>query len=204
MEVKNRVLAALVAAAFVLWFITFYVEAGNFWLKIGVSVFLLASSVLVFKPSLRRPEWKNIDVLWGVGSAAVLYGVFWAGNEVCCLLFSFAPDQVGSIYDKGTGTPSWSIVLLLLLVTGPGEEIFWRGFLQGELAARWGGFRGFVVATALYALVHVSSLNFMLVGAAGVAGGFWGLMYWRLGRLWPLIISHSLWSAYIFAMAPIR
>lgn len=204
MELKTRTTAALVAAATLLWLVTFYIEWGNFWLKISVSAFVLAGSALALKPSLRKPGWKNTDILWGVVSAAVLYAVFRVGNEISQMLFSFAPEQVGSIYDKGSGTPSWVIILLLLFITGPGEEIFWRGFLQDELARRWGGAIGWLLAAALYALVHVSSLNFMLVGAAGVAGGFWGLMYWRLGRLWPLIISHSLWSAFIFAVAPIR
>ncbi len=46
------------------------------------------------------------------------------------------------------------------------------------------------------------SLNFMLIGAAAVAGAFWGLLYMRLGRLDSVIVSHSLWSAVIFAVAP--
>ena len=42
-----------------------------------------------------------------------------------------------------------------------------------------------------------------VVGAAAVAGAFWGYLYWRWGRLGPVIISHSLWSAVIFAVAPV-
>jgi membrane protease YdiL (CAAX protease family) len=44
----------------------------------------------------------------------------------------------------------------------------------------------------------------MLVGAAAVAGAFWGAMYARLGRLAPVIVSHALWSAVIFAVFPMR
>jgi hypothetical protein len=44
----------------------------------------------------------------------------------------------------------------------------------------------------------------MLVGAAAVAGAFWGAMYARLDSLAPVILSHSIWSAVIFAVFPLR
>jgi membrane protease YdiL (CAAX protease family) len=43
----------------------------------------------------------------------------------------------------------------------------------------------------------------MLIGAAAVAGAFWGLLYMKLRRLDTLIICHSLWSACIFAVVPL-
>jgi hypothetical protein len=47
-------------------------------------------------------------------------------------------------------------------------------------------------------------MNFMLIGAAFTAGAFWGLQYLWRRNLSSLIISHSLWSAVIFAVFPIR
>ena len=118
-------------------------------------------------------------------------------------LFPFAEQQIGSIYGRGAGTSRWSIVLLLFFITGPCEEIFWRGYLQRQLMKRLGGWQGWLLATAVYAGVHLWSFNFMLIGAAAVAGAFWGALYWRLGRLAPVIISHSIWSMVIFAVFPI-
>ena len=68
---------------------------------------------------------------------------------------------------------------------------------------RFGGWRGWLLATAAYAGVHLWSFNFILIGAAAVAGAFWGAVYWRLGKLAPVIISHSLWSTIVFAVIPI-
>jgi hypothetical protein len=42
----------------------------------------------------------------------------------------------------------------------------------------------------------------MLIGAAAVAGAFWGAMFWRYKNLMPVIISHSVWSTVIFAVFP--
>lgn len=192
-----------VPLAAALWFFCFYIEWGNFFEKISVSAAVLALVALALGPRPEKLDNKLDALVDGVGSAALLYIVFWVGNAVSRALFDFAPDQVGGIYDKGAGTPGWAIGLMLLFVTGPVEEIFWRGFLQRRLQEKLGGFTGLAAGVGLYGLVHVSSWNFMLVGAALVAGAFWGLLYWKLGRLWPVIISHSLWSAFIFAVAPI-
>jgi len=140
----------------------------------------------------------------GLAAAAALYGIFALGRVLSLQLFGFAGVQISEIYHKGAGTPTWIIFLLLFLVTGPSEEIFWRGFLQKGLQERLGAPKGYILATALYAGVHISSLNFMLIGAAATAGAFWGLFYWRTKNLAATILSHSLWSAFIFTVMPLN
>ena len=195
----------LIALAFGLWVVAFAVPAGNFWVKISVSAAILASLSLKWRqglfPSLR---FDARAVLLGLSAAALLYVIFMIGRAVSIELFGFAGAQIGGIYYKGAGTPPWVITLLLFFVTGPSEEIFWRGFLQKGLQDRLGGFKGYVLATALYAGVHICSMNFMLIGAAGVAGAFWGAFYWRTGNLAAAVISHSLWSTVIFAILPLH
>lgn len=76
--------------------------------------------------------------------------------------------------------------------------------MQKTLSDRIGKNAGFLVATAVYACVHIPSWNFMLVMAALVAGFVWGLLY----RLYPekfmaVIISHALWDAAVFVWFPI-
>ena len=44
----------------------------------------------------------------------------------------------------------------------------------------------------------------MLILAALVAGGFWGLLYLRIGRIAPLIVSHVLWDLAVFLLLPFR
>jgi len=202
--VRWKGVAATVGAAACLWFFSFALEWGVFWFKISVSALILASLSIALqsKEHLRFSfSWRNIGI--GLVSAALLYLIFWAGKAGSSALLPFAEEQVGAIYGKGEGTSTWIIALLLLFVTGPCEEIYWRGFLQRQLALRLGGFSGWLLAAMLYAGVHIWSGNFMLVCAAGVAGAFWGGMYWRYGDISPLIISHSLWSAFIFAVMPV-
>ena len=200
-----RPLILCMAVAFGCWFFAFFVPYGNFWIKISLSALCLAVLAIFFGGwPLPLKDLTGRAVLWGFLSALCLYGIFLAGNAVSSLLFSFAENQVDAIYAKGENTPGWTICLLLFFVTSPAEEIFWRGFLQKRLGRCFGDFKGWIIAALLYAAVHIASLNFMLVGAAGVAGLFWGFMYWRLKNLWPVVISHALWTCLAFAVAPIH
>lgn len=192
---------AVLAAA--LWFVTFYLSFSIFWVKISFSAAVLAGFALWRDPVAGRPRLDAAAVVQGLLSAVALWGIFWVGKQVSTLIFPFAQEQIGAIYGKGEGFSPVVIFFLLLLVTGPCEEIYWRGFLQKHLMARYGHLNGWLAASAVYALVHVWSFNFMLIGAAAVAGAFWGLCYWRWGRLAPVVVSHSLWSAVVFSLAPI-
>ncbi len=193
-----------VVLAAALWFFTFYVQWGVFWYKISVSALTLTALSFVFQsPRKLHLKFDLRAAALGLASAVLLYLVFWAGKTVAAMILPFAGDQIGSIYGKGEGTAIWKIALLLFFVTGPCEEFYWRGFLQRRLMGRFGNLQGWVIATVLYAGVHISSLNFMLIGAAGVAGAFWGAMYWRFKDLTPVIISHSIWSTVIFAILPV-
>lgn len=197
-------LIGTIILANVLWFVTFYLTIGVFWVKISISASLLAAISLLLMPE--RREQLHIDlksVLIGLASAVILYGIFWAGKEISSFIFPFAEQQIGGVYAKGEGSRMGIVFLLLFFVTGPGEELYWRGYIQDRLMKRFGGLGGFLITVALYAGVHLWSFNFMLIGAAAVAGAFWGIMYWRLGNLVPVIISHSVWSAFIFAVIPL-
>ncbi len=193
----------LLAALF--WFVTFYLTWASFWIKISFSAATLAILSFLLQPN--RKERIRIDfkaIALGLVSAAILYFIFWAGKSVSAMILPFSGGQIGGIYHKGVGTPMWVIAPLLFFVTGPCEELYWRGYLQKNLMMRFGQWQGWLLATAIYAAVHIWSFNFMLIGAAAVAGAFWGAMYWRLKNLTPVIISHSVWSAVIFAVFPMH
>jgi len=199
---RNAVVGTVILAA-ALWFVTFYLDWGNFWVKISISALVLAGLSARLQADFRslfRLDGRSVAI--GLVSAAALYGVFWVGQALATQLLPFAQDQIGGVYAKGEGTPLWAIALLLLFVTGPSEEIFWRGFLQRQLMQRFGGAGGWALASLVYAGVHLWTLNLMLVGAAAVAGAFWGLLYWKIPNLVPVIVSHALWSTVIFAVFP--
>lgn len=188
--------------AIVCWGFTFGLAWGNFWAKIGLSVVLICAYSLYWqKPKI---GFSFQSAAFGLISAAVLYGIFYLGYVLSPYIVPGATTQVVGIYDMGTNTDRRLIFFLLLLITGPGEEIFWRGFLQERLMGKYGNAAGFILTTFIYGSIHIFSLNFMLTMAAYVAGAFWGALYLWKRDLTMVIVSHSLWSAVIFAIFPVH
>lgn len=214
---KRLLFSVLLAAVF--WFVMFYPHLDlncNFWLLMTCASLTLTTLAIVFGgwPHLRferresavgvgyRLDWR--EFVLGAGIAVVLWGVFWLGDKCSQLLFDFARPQVDLIYGIKSGTSSTLVGLLLLLIIGPGEEIFWRGYVQEHLSKRFSPNVGFLLATAAYTLIHVPSLNFMLVMAALVCGVAWGGLY----RLIPnhftaIVVSHALWDTAAFVWFPL-
>lgn len=191
-----------VALTVLCWAFTFGLAWGNFWVKIGFSVVLIcAYSFYWQKPKI---VFSLRSAVLGLISAAVLYGIFYLGFVLSPYIVPHAATQVGGIYGMGANTNKTLIFLLLLFITGPGEEIFWRGFLQENLMGKYGNAAGFIITTLIYGSIHIFSLNFMLTMAAYVAGAFWGALYLWKRDLTMVIISHSVWSAVIFAVFPVH
>jgi membrane protease YdiL (CAAX protease family) len=199
-------LGAIIAVllAFILWYGTFVFEAGNFWLKISLSASLLAAIALClsWQALLPRLRIRTSHLLVGVMSAIVLYGVFWIGNFVLTTLFASAKPSIQSVYISKGAIPAWGIALLLLCITSPAEEIFWRGFVQRMLMHKFPPAWGFLAAVLCYAGVHVCTRNIPLILAALIAGVFWGLLYLWQKSLVPVIISHAVWSIAVFLLFP--
>jgi membrane protease YdiL (CAAX protease family) len=200
------VLFTLFLAAF-FWWVIFGKEAVNFWLGMSVATSTLAALSLIlggrdFRRSLLK--FPGSTTFWmGLASAVALYVVFEVGYFCSRLLFSTSPEEVSNIYTIRSKANPFVISLVLLFITSPCEEIFWRGFLQRWAVGRFGLMAGWILSTLLYSAVHIASGNWMLVMAAMVAGAFWGLLYLLTQNLWICILSHAFWTVLIFILIPI-
>jgi len=90
--------------------------------------------------------------------------------------------------------PKEELAARLGLVIGPAEELFWRGFVQGRA--------GYLTAAALYGGAHIVTENATLIGAATIAGAYWGLLRAIGVPLGALVVSHVAWDIWIFLIAP--
>ena len=205
------VVSVIVAA--LLWFIMFSPWTAprvSFWACMTASAVVLTCFALAFggRKSLGLEGIGGSSafiktLLTGIIIAAILWGVFYVGDKLSQLILPFARPQVDNIYSiKGSLSPTL-LGLLLLIVIGPAEEIFWRGYVQRTLSAFRNPLFAFIVTTACYTCVHLPSGNFMLIMAALVCGIVWGgLYYLKPNWLKAIIISHALWDAAAFVWLP--
>ncbi|MCX6997685.1 MAG: CPBP family intramembrane metalloprotease [Kiritimatiellaeota bacterium] len=142
-------------------------------------------------------------LLLGLLSAVLLYAVFWAGNLLSRRLLPFAAGGIEAVYGFRSGASTLRVALLIGLLIGPGEELFWRGWLQRALGERYGAAAGWLLATALYTGIHLASGNPMLLLAALVCGLYWGWLYLRYRSLVLVVVSHTAWDLTVFLLFPL-
>ena len=191
---KDPIAAIGIAAALGLFALTFRGERRRFWERMTLTGFILGNMALANERELRRSRLRPLDIAQGLGSAAILYNLFTVGDAIARRLLPRGSAEIQDIYALRRVAPKEEIALRLATVIAPAEELFWRGFVQ----RRAGG----VAAAAAYGGAHLVTGNATLIGAATVAGIYWGLLR-RLGMSMPaLITSHIAWDVWIFLLAP--
>ena len=86
---------------------------------------------------------------------------------------------------QAVGPLTWSQCIVLALVSGLGEEMFFRGALQPAVGLGW--------ASLLFGLMHFAPERALLpwTGFAAVMGVVFGLLYLGTGNLLAPILAHG-------------
>ena len=194
---------------FTLLFITQGFGCLDFWWLMSVNILILLIGVAILDKGWRQELLNDFKtqlfnkVTLGFVFAIILYVVFYVGNILSRQIFAFAGSSINAVYQFKTSASPIRIALLMIFLIGPGEELFWRGFLQRRLSLSYGPLFGFLISTAIYTLIHVGSGNPMLVLAAGICGLFWGGLYLKYRSLVLNIVSHTVWDVCIFLLYPV-
>lgn len=208
-----KILYIGVGLAAFLWFMMFshfpeiavIIHKQYFWYAMSFSTVLLSGfSLYTQRTDLKKIfhfEWKFVWI--GIIHAVILYGMSRFGVYLFSHLFTQVIPQIESIYQTKSQLAPEVIAPLLFFLIAPAEEIFWRGFVQHKLMAKFGLTKGTVIGILLYSGVHIWALNPMLLLAALVLGIHWSMMYRRFNSIIPGIISHALWDTAIFVIAPV-
>jgi len=162
----------------------------------------LGSLALGAQPELRRTRVGPKDVVVGLASAGALYGIFQVGDRLARLILPKGGSEIAAIYELRTLRPKKEIAARLVTIIGPAEEFFWRGMVQKRFIERFGKVPGAVLGIAAYGGAHLVTGNVTLIGAATVAGAFWGAMAAAGASTGALLVSHAAWDVYIFLIAP--
>lgn len=199
---------ALAAILFIALFRLRRLGPLDFWSWLSLNIVLVVALAFIIDRSYARRLLQDArsglgrKLAFGIASAAGLYAVFAAGRILALRLFPFAAAGISNVYALRAGAPAWRVALLIGLVIGPGEELFWRGFFQERTGATTSRSFGFALTVLLYTAVHLASGNLMLVLAAAVCGVFWGWLYLRFRSPVLNIVSHTLWDLAVFVLFP--
>ena len=190
------------AAAYTAFALTFRGPRSRFWQRMTLTGLSLGSFALAKEPGLRRTRIGPKDVVRGLSSAAGLYVIFQVGDRIARLILPKGGSEIEAIYGLRTLRSKKEIAARLITIIGPAEEFFWRGLVQHRLMAALGKPAGAALGIAAYGGAHLVTGNVTLIGAATVAGVYWGTLAALGMPTGALIVSHAAWDVTIFLIAP--
>lgn len=196
---RNRKVIISIIIAHLLLFSSFFLLSDLFfWQAFTLSLFLL----ILY--SYRSASWKKVTynhVLIGVGSGVLLYLTFYIGKQIMLMLFPDMIASLQSLYNLISPKETWHYISLILIII-PGEELFWRGFVQGKMD-KTQSTSSILLATVLYASAHIYAGTFLLIVAALLAGFTWGYLYNRTRTMTVPILSHLVFDLMLLVFFPL-
>lgn len=191
----------LAVEALAWWLIA--VRRWNVWLVMTPALVAMGLAALVLGTS-----WSpKVDEATGIGVGLLAGGLLYAATRGFVHVirgWSAFRRQSASMYLRREPLSLAGALLVSVVLLVPGEELFWRGLFQVELAEALGGRTALAAALSWGAFVaaNLPSANLAILAGASVGGAVWtALGWWTGGALAPLT-SHAVWTALMLS-APV-
>lgn len=202
---RRRVVSVLtlVAGAALLWW-SLRLQPGDPLFYLGTAALaltwvvgaLLSGPLYLGRAHTRAGTSYTRPVVQSLALGTLLLGIFIAG----AFLVARVPALRGPVDDllDHARLGSLALVLLLTVVNGIAEEVFFRGALYAAIPERW----TVAVTTVVYALTTVVSGVPLLVLAAACLGLVCGLQRRVTGGVLGPVITHLTWSIGMLLLLP--
>lgn len=197
---KNHKLILFIPLAYALYYLAFQ-DADIFWYMYTFSILVLMSVAMLYTKIFDgMATWKSL--IYGLGYGILIYAIIAAGYQVMQLSPLAIEGSVNSFLSTFAPVSIWHYLLLMFIIV-PGEEIFWRGFLQQEIKKYLPVGYSIAISSLLFGLALGIS-GFGPGVLAGIAAGLvLGALYeWK--RSMPLlIITHLVMIVLLFLVMPL-
>lgn len=197
-----RLIFGFILAHLLLYF-TFNEKGVVFWYIFAASMLFLISYSIFNEEAEKKMSFFSY-LIYGVISGVFLYGLFWLGNFLIdAFNFSTLAKEVSSLYRKLSPDTMWQYLFMLAIII-PGEEIFWRGFIQKRLKKTAPIAASIIISAVMYASVQFYSGTMILPIAALVSGLFWGLLYSWKRSIQLVVVSHLVFNLLLLVILPLN
>ena len=175
---------------------------AGLWLAIGSVAVLLGIVVVAGDPGVRarlRPSGRLILV--GVAAGGCMVAVTYGLSPVLRVAPSLE-HELQRLYSAFSAAGRRTALMTL----GPvivGEEVVWRGAVQGALEHRVSARAAAVLSAVVYALAHAPIGSPLLVLTALACGIVWAALRAVTGSLVPSLVSHALWDVVVLVAFPL-
>jgi membrane protease YdiL (CAAX protease family) len=190
-------------------------QAGAWWFVVArgadvwrTTVPVLAAvglaAMLAGPPPLSPDVRPALSAAAGVGAGAALYAATRGFVLLTRSWRTFHRHSLAMYVRRGRLPLGW-VLVLAVAVGAPGEELFWRGLVQQDVAAGVGGpALAMMLAWLGYVAVNLPSRNLAVVAGATVGGAVWGSLGWWTGGALAPLLSHAVWTAMMITFPVVR
>ncbi|MFJ5769260.1 lysostaphin resistance A-like protein [Psychrobacillus sp. NPDC093180] len=194
----TRLIIPLVLAYAFAW-LTFSNEKVFWYFYTFTALFLMSLAYYSIKieDELKTFHYFILSIAFG----ALTYALLFIGFKLVDLAPFMSTKSINSFVNKFGPSSIWHYLLLLFIIA-PGEELFWRGYIQQQLKKYLPPVFAIIVGAALFGLSFVFSGFWLGILAAFVVGLVFGFLYeWK--KSMPLIIlAHIIMLVLLFLVIP--
>ena len=197
---RRVVSAAAIVVGTALLAATFRVPHGSAWFTI-LGLLVAATWTIGSVLSGPIPFQPDRDTAWRTFVGPAVVGVVAFGAFLAAYLVARHVPLIGSALDGVLATADagpTALVLLVALVNGAGEEMFFRGALHAALEPH----RPAIATTIVYIVVTAATGNVALVIAAAVMGTLFSLERLSTRGVRAPIVTHLTWSTLMVLALP--
>lgn len=187
------------------------IVAGGWWaVRRGVSIWIamaaaagpLGALALVAGVGVEGRLGAAAEVGVGIGAGVVLFAAT-AAFMFVTRRWSVLRRHTGEVYAWREGLPLWAAIALAALVVAPGEELLWRGLIQGRLTEHLGDAGGAAAVWAVYVAVNAVAGSVPILLGAAVGGAAWGALALVTDGVVASICCHVVWTGLMTAIPPV-
>jgi len=173
---------------------------GNSLLIIALNKYLLKGKICDFSPD--KGKWYS-NIFYGIGLAIIYFLLMVVGRATLPAILPQGEPPLQEVIDLMISLANNPVLLALWLgpVVWIGVAIFEELVRTFFLRCLWGlsnrkawEILSIVVVSAFAGFVHLYQGAFGIV-SVGIQGLVMGFFYYRIRRIWPLIISHALYDS---------
>lgn len=165
----------------------------------GIGVVGLALILLLGIPIENEGMSASVAVSWGLAGSVATYGVIMLLTRIPGLPHDSWQAQLEKLH-RFACDYSWPVLIALSVLAGVGEELLFRGALQGWLVWHLNDGVAIAAAAVLFGLVHFLSFSYFVI-ATGL-GLALGIGYWLTDSLLLVMVWHGVYD--IIALYSLR
>lgn len=130
-------------------------------------------------------------LLWGSLGAVATYGALLLMSLVDALSPDTLKRHIRDLH-QFVCSQSWAVLICLAVLAGVGEELLFRGVIQGWVTGQFGSWAGILAGALAFGLAHALSLAYFLVATA--LGVVFGVAYSVSDSIQLVMVWHAVYD----------